>query len=304
MSIRSLLALSTISLVTSCGIPTSQSRSLRELPSSKLANFSGVLDYQIGPTWGKTIVTKDSLKLESPAFQRAAQATARVRVGFGGTTAFVIGEKNGQTILATNHHVIEDQSGCDSARISFEMLDIAGLRCDKVINTNTDLDLTIFTVSGLTEEHKTKLRPVAKSFQTGETKKGNKLLTIGYGVAGNSGQKNLMSGQDEDCKTFSPDGEIRFMADPDEFNPGPFKTWMFATGCDVSHGDSGSALVDRETGEVVGILSTGKIPKNQVVREASFLTTIFNDSAEDVWKELTYAVPASKILEIVGEDLP
>lgn len=304
MAIRSISALLTMTLVSSCGMTAGETRSLRQLPSSKLAGLAGITDYQIGPTWGKTVVTKESLLTETPAFQRAAKATARVRIGFGGATAFLIGEKNGETVLATNHHVIEDQEGCNGASISFEMLDIKGLKCDKVLTSNTDLDLTIFTVSGLTAEQKATLAPVAKSFKNAESTKGMKLLTIGYGVAGNNGQRNLMSGQDNDCKTFSPDGEVRFMADPDEFNPGPYKTWMFATGCDVSHGDSGSALVDRETGDVVGILSTGKIPKNKVVREESFLTRIFNESSEDVWKELTYAVPASKIIEIVGEHLP
>lgn len=304
MAIRSTLAISVILATSACGISSRDSRSLRQLPDSRLSAFSGVLDYQIGPTWGKTIVTQESLQTQSPAFQRAAKATARVRLGFGGATAFVIGERNGQVLMATNHHVIEDDNGCSAAKISFEMLNISGLKCDKIINTNTDLDLTIFTLSGPTAEQKQTLLSVAKSFDTAETRKGTKLLTIGYGVAGNSGQKNLMSGQDDDCKTYSPDGEVRFMADPDEYNPGPFKTWMFATGCDVSHGDSGSALVDRETGEVVGILSTGKIPKNSVVREQSFLSKIFTESSEDVWKELTYAVPASKIRELVGDDLP
>jgi hypothetical protein len=170
--------------------------------------------------------------------------------------------------------------------------------------TNTDLDLTIFTLSGVNEQSKKELLKVAKSFDTSAPVKGENLLTIGYGVAGNSSQRNLMSGQDSDCKTFSPDGEVRFMPDPDELNPGPYETWMFATGCDVSHGDSGSALVDRTTGAVRGILSTGKIPKSEVVRDAAFLERIFAESDEAVWKELTYAVPASQIVEVVGEYLP
>jgi hypothetical protein len=304
MAMRRIIAISAVSLTTACGLSNQDSRTLRQLPDSRLAATSSTSDYQIGPTWGKQIVTKDSLPSRSPAFQRAAKATARVRLGFGGATAFVIGEKNGQPLLATNHHVIGSDDECSSAKISFEMLSINNLRCDKIVNTNTDLDLTIFTVSGATEDQKTTLQDVAKSFDNGESRKGTNLLTIGYGVAGNSGQKNLMSGQDDDCKVFSPDGEVRFMADPDEFNPGPYKTWMFATGCDVSHGDSGSAIVDRETGAVVGILSTGKIPKNSVVRDASYLKKIYEDASEDVWKELTYAVPAAKIRELVGNDLP
>lgn len=287
--------------ISACG--SQPSRSIRENPAA-LKQFAGISDYQIGPTWGKSVVKSDTLQNESSAFQRAAQATARVRLMFGGATGFVIGAKDGKVVLATNHHVIGDQSECNGARISFEMLQISGARCDKVLATSTDLDVTIFTIKGLSDDNESKLLTVARSFSTGEPKKGTELMTIGYGVAGNDGQKELMGTKDEDCKTYSPDGEMRFMADPDELNPGPYKTWMFATGCDVSHGDSGSAIFDRETGEVVGILSTGKIPKNTVVRETSFLKRIYEESDEAVWKELTYAVPASKIVELVGDDLP
>lgn len=291
------------SLATACGTPSTESRTLRQLPSEQLAATAGVLDYQIGPTWGKVPVSKDTLDNQSPAFQRAAKATAKIRFAMGGATGFVIGEKNGETLLATNNHVIGSKEDCSAADISFELLEITGVRCKKIVVTNTDIDLTVITLDRLNVEQRQTLKGVARTFKNDIPRKGTELLTIGYGVAANPGQRKLMAGQDEDCKTFSPDGEMRYMADPDQFNPGPHKTWMFATGCDVSHGDSGSAIVDRETGEIVGILSTGKIPKNDVVRDRSFLEKIFDDSSEDVWSELTYAVPSSKILELIGTDI-
>jgi len=49
----------------------------------------------------------------------------------------------------------------------------------------------------------------------------------------------------------------------------------------------------------VGLLSTGKIPKIASVRSAEFLQKMFDGSTEDVWSELTYVVPFSKILENV-----
>lgn len=298
------IVLSAMSLLAvSCSGPTGSSRSIRNLPSS-LNSFAGISDYQIGSEWGKTIVKPTDLESQTDVFQRAAKATARVRLGFSGATGFLLGEKNGKVVMATNHHVIEDESVCSSARISFEMLGVANLRCAEILVTSTDLDVTIFTLSGLSASDKEKILPFARSFENSEPRKGTELLTVGYGVAGNPGQRNLMAGQDSDCKTFSPDGESRYMADPDELNPGPYMTWMFATGCDVSHGDSGSALVDRSTGAVVGILSTGKIPKSAVVRDDSYLDRIFAESDEAVWKELTYAVPATKIIELAGEFLP
>ena len=203
--------------------------------------------------------------------------------------------------MATNHHVIEDQSACNQARLTFALLGISSGRCDKVLATTTDLDLTIFSVKGLAAEEIQEILAVSQTFANVLPKKGAMLLTIGYGSAGNPGQRSLMATQDSDCKTFSEDGDIRFLADPDQLNPGPYKSWMFASGCDVSHGDSGSAFVDRTSGEIVGIVSTGKIPKNEKVRDAAYLRNIFDTSSEDVWSELTYVVPASKITEFLAD---
>ena len=300
MKLRLLSACSLALIINACGAP--KSHSIRDL--SVLKNATGSIeDYQIGPSWGKSPVTQADIDSGSPVFKRAALATAKVNIGFGSATAFVLGEKNGTLLFATNHHVIEDQDGCTMARLTFEYLGLKRLACDEVIDTNTDLDLTIFTIKDLPADAKSKLMTVAKSFTKSSPGKGTNLLTIGYGVAGNPGGK-LMAGQDQDCKTFSPDGEARFMADPDELNPGPYKSWMFASGCDVSHGDSGSAVVDRATGEVVGILTTGKIPKSPKVRDAYYLKSIYDSASEDVWKELSYVVPASKIQEIAGDFLP
>jgi hypothetical protein len=87
------------------------------------------------------------------------------------------------------------------------------------------------------------------------------------------------------------------MPDPDQVNPGEGKVWLFALGCDISHGDSGSAIAARDNGDLIGIISTGRIPKNPKVRESAYLDQIYADGSEDVWGELGYAVPAAKIAE-------
>ena len=89
------------------------------------------------------------------------------------------------------------------------------------------------------------------------------------------------------------------MADPDEFNPAGYKAWSFAHACDISHGDSGSAMIDRKNGDVVGIVWTGKIPKSAMVQSSANLQKIFTGSTPAVWKELSYAVPAVKIKEVL-----
>jgi hypothetical protein len=282
--------------LTSCGNSTQQ-QSLRT-PAFSLNNSEdeSLFDYQIGPKWDKIIVDPSQQEGTHSVVTRTANATARLTVMFTTATGFIIGEKAGRVLIATNHHVIEDQNFCDETKVSFESLGVHRLRCDEVILTDTTLDLTIFTLKGLEPKAQEKLLASALPLSKLGPVKGQPLLTIGYGFAGND-DGELMIDQGHDCKTYSKDGEIRYMNDPDILNPGPHKTWVFATGCDVSHGDSGSAVVNRNTGEVVGILSTGKFPKIASVRSPDFLNKIYDSDSNDVWTEMTYVVPFSKILE-------
>jgi hypothetical protein len=298
------LAILSISLLAFAGCDTSTPR--RSLHDSSLAlSLTGeISNYQIGPTWGKQPLNQlystasEMTAKAKPSFTRAALATARVGRG----TGFVLGERNGEVILATNHHVIDGQETCEMTSVNFELLDIHGLYCDKVIKTTSDLETTLFTVSGLNQESREKLLSVARSFSPEVPVKGRRLLTFGYGIANNPFGQRLMVGQDEHCITFSD--QKRFMSDPDELNPFPYKTWAFATGCDVSHGDSGSAFIDAESGAIVGILYTGRIPKNPKVLDASYLKKIYDESSEEIWTELTYVVPSNLIVETLKEFLP
>jgi hypothetical protein len=109
----------------------------------------------------------------------------------------------------------------------------------------------------------------------------------------------MVANGDSDCKVFSPTQDFRLMPDPDALNPGTYDAWSFANGCDVSHGDSGSAMVDRKTGRPVGLIWTGKIPKSPQVQSSRYLAELAAGQSEEIWTELSYAVPASKIKEVL-----
>jgi hypothetical protein len=288
-------------LMVSCG--DSRPTSIRSNPNN--FNFAGgVEDYQIGPTWEKVAVKPETIDQYTPAIQRAIKATAFVSLGFGGATAFALGEQDGELLMATNHHVLNGEGKCEAATISFKILGISDLSCSGLIGTWKDVDYTLFKLAGYTPEQKAAILDVARDFNFEKPLvKGQKLATVGFGFAGNMGQANVMVTLDDDCKVYSNDEESRFMADPDELNPGPYKSWGFAMGCDVSHGDSGSAMIDRETGDVIGLLFTGKIPKVESVRSREWLDDVYARSDEAMWKELNFAVPAKKIKEITGIDL-
>lgn len=254
------------------------------------ALVAGTNDYRLGDEWGKKPVTQDSVNSARPAFRRAALATAQT----GGATGFYLGKFDGAFVMATNHHVFTQPSACLGRSIRFPLLGV-NVVCEKFLGTWPEIDLALFTVRVSSESDAAKLESVAANFQFREdVRAGQTLLTIGFGVAGNNGRQ-VMANEDSDCYVFSQAGDYRQMADPDRWNPGTYRAWSFAMGCDASHGDSGSAIVDRESGKVVGIIWTGRIPKNPTVQSSQNLTQLFRSGDEMIWQELSYAVPAVKI---------
>jgi S1-C subfamily serine protease len=250
---------------------------------------TGTDEYRLGDEWGKKPVTDEVLQAASAAFKRGALATAQT----GGATGFYLGKFAGQHIMATNHHVFEQASQCLGRRITFPLLEIS-VTCQQFLGSWPEVDLALFAVR-VNPADEAKLAPVAANFEFQHPiQSGEKLLTIGFGVAGNWGRQ-LMANQDSDCYVFSKSGEYRQMADPDRWNPGNYRAWSFALGCDVSHGDSGSAILDRESGKVVGIIWTGRIPKSENARHSDYLANLFATQGSDIWEELSYAVPAEKI---------
>lgn len=263
-------------------------------------NFAETDDYRVGDEWGKAPVTQDVLAKATPAFRRAALATARV----GGATGFYLGKFNGIHVMATNHHVYPAAWGCLGSTIRFPLLNVA-VTCEKFFGSWPEIDLALFGVRvGAADE--AKLLAVAANFEfQSDVTPGQKLLTVGFGAAGNP-TRNVVAGQDSDCYVFS--NEYRKMPDPDRLNPGSYEAWSFANGCDGSHGDSGSAFVDRESGKVVGLIWTGSIPKSAKAQSSANLKRMFESNDRDIWSELTYGVPARKIGEylrnLLGTNLP
>ncbi len=248
--------------------------------------------YRLGSEWGKRPVTEDSLAEESPAFRRAALATARA----GGATSFYLGKFAGKHVMATNHHVFPSASRCIGGTIRFPLLNRA-FQCSVFLGTWSDVDLSLFTIDVRKDADVLALAEVGANFDfSSPLRKGQELLTVGFGVADNP-LRQLVGNSDSDCKVFSPDEAFRFMPDPDQLNPGTYNAWSFANGCDVSHGDSGSAMVDRTTGLPVGLIWTGRIPKAARVQSSEFLNSLINSQGPEVWEELSYGVPASKIKE-------
>lgn len=271
---------------------------LQLLPDLFSINSGDKKDYQLGDVWGKKRVAEENLKNESMVFNRAARATAYLPTG---GTGFYLGKFAGKHILATNHHVCPIEADCVGTLASFNLLN-KSFMMKKLLITIPTVDLSLLVIDIKPADEKSMLK-VARNFSfSKEISKGLELLTVGYGI-GNNPNDYMMANQDSDCKVFSTSDDFKLLADPDELNPAAYKAWSFAHSCDISHGDSGSAMVDRKTGDVVGILWTGKIPKSKIVQKSSNLLKIFESSSPLIWSELSYAVPALKIGDFLRHSL-
>ena len=269
---------------------------MKLIPQVDLAETmsAGIEDYRIGSVWGKRPLTASDLAKETPAFQRAAQATAFLPVG---GTGFYLGKFSGKHVLATNHHVCPSERDCLGDVVDFRLLK-KRYKVKKFYITLPNVDLSLLAIDIPAADEKL-MSSVARNFAFNkDIQKGMNLITIGFGVGGNP-SNNIMGNNDADCKVFSQTGEYKLLADPDELNPADYKAWSFSHGCDVSHGDSGSAMVDRETSDVVGIVWTGKIPKAPIAQDSQALEQMLKSSSPLIWKELAFAVPAVKIKEFL-----
>ena len=268
-----------------------------DFQSFVLQDSIGVLNsrYQIGSEWGKKPFSEERADEIEDGYHRAALAAARV----GGATGFVLGEFGGAIVVATNHHVLPHR--CPRGDIRFPLLKISG-RCELFLGTWKEVDLSLVTIQlqrrGSDRE---KLLEQARNFDfDNDLYAGQELVTAGFGVANNPFSR-LMVNSDSDCVVLSETNDFRKMPDPDALNPGPDEVWSFANGCDVSHGDSGSAMVDRSTGKVVGIIWTGKIPKESRIQDSEYVQGLLGSGSEEIWTQLSYGAPAAKILPLLEE---
>ena len=280
-------------------------------------------EVQVGTTWGKTAVTLADLH-PSDSMAHLALYVAE----FKGGTAFLLRSMSNKFYMATNAHVMVDDSdrltgdlahyAADSTlachrddtpntqieKARFGLIGIE-VECKQVIGIWPDLDFAIFEIA-VPEGQVAVLkgRGVSLSEST-PLRVGQPLTMFGYGHFLNPGkdQLALMRIQDQDCRAFSPSADTRFITDPDQFSPGKYKVWAFVLGCDVSWGDSGAPIFDRSTGRFAGIIFTGVYPKNP---DFSLNPTFLNSAAETyneaVWSHLNFGVPASKIIEKLQHD--
>lgn len=250
--------------------------------------------YQLGDHFDKKPISQ-VYSGASAALQKLIRATLKAGMDQGGATAFYLGKYNGKHVFGTNYHVYAYGCRDDSVKLVYENRRVI---CRDLIGSWKEIDFALVTIS-IPPDLEEKLRPYALDFDyEAVLAPGQRLATVGNGDASNP-RWETMAEEGPDCKVNSPRGSYRLMKDMDRDNMLDYRVWSFAHGCETSHGDSGSALVDRETGKVVGVAYTAALPKARKVQDSAYVNSLEGSDHADVWTLMNYAVPSSKIREVM-----
>lgn len=244
--------------------------------------------YQVGEFWSKEHISK-----AAPQSQSLKESVGEVGAR---ATLFYIGKINNKYWAITNNHVCSNKiinsvqsNRCDNQWIKFHYYknkrgqSLSGL-IKGVPLVIKSLDLALLEIS-FDNLDTFKRAPKALKFSNQRPYPHQELISVGYGFHQNEYGSLMIEDKSFDCQVFSSD--IRTTTDPDTQNPLDYKVSSFLHGCDVSHGDSGSPILDRNSYEVVGLLWSGKYPKSEKIAQRGFEKL----EIEYLWQQLNYASP-------------
>ncbi len=240
--------------------------------------------YQTGPTWNREkLILTTNLPFQILNMNRAYKGDVGVGV--------YLGEFKGKHIGMTAAHLYPDLTSCKD-EVSFLIQDQEQFHyypCDGWSFTLKDNDIMFFEIS-IQSADINLLSPVNVSKNPTSINQQLKLITFERNFEDQTVE--LYSDSSTECKTLS--NEAKQIADPDISDDRMITSWSMAMGCDSRHGDSG-APVYNEVQQLVGLLWTGKYPKNQSSQSFSSLTET------QLWEDYNYFVPVEKIKEELGK---
>ncbi len=244
---------------------------------------------QQGDSWDRQPVTSDLIASGSGVFAATFHATVSVNHA----TGIYLGKSNGIPILITARHVMPDQTACAGSDVSFytNNLEKTHYTCDRLLGAWFGVELAVFT---LRAQDSTALPDLGlKPGFSASISQFEALLTMGHG--GEQNPQNLLTVDvGSDCYVASATGDFRFR--DNEF-------WSMALGCDESGGDSGSPIVSRADGTLLGMVWGGHTDKPDALAHSDYLHQIVQQNSSEIWDDLNYAVPMPKIGEFFRDQL-
>lgn len=175
-----------------------------------------------------------------------------------GTASFLYATEE-EYIFLTNYHVLGSQRECDKAELLMLNQEYKKrvLKCDRVIKVGsykTGSDHVVFTIKKSEKSSFISKLDEIKEF-VNDTRVGDELSIVGFGGGRFSNRRfDIGLSDDSDCVVLWGTSEI-------EFNDKNMHS-VFFTACDIRSGDSGSAVFNKRTGSLVGLLFASSRPKD------------------------------------------
>lgn len=254
-------------------------------------------NFQIGSKWDRKAANPWTIYYENDSYlTNAFKSTVRVRTLKNIGTGFYLGQHHNQFIIATSAHVLDGIPFCSENffTVYVKLSEInTELKCNKLIGIWKDIDMAIFSINVPSSINYLLWRINPLQFDwSNEVEKSQSLITLGYGEYQND-KKTITYETSEDCKVFSPSNYFKKIV-----NSNNSSIWSFAHGCDSSPGDSGSPVLSKNTGKVIGMTWATSDSKPQDFLDSEKLMQSLENNDPRIWKYLSYAVPAQTIREV------
>ena len=238
---------------------------------------------QIGDHWDRVPVSASWVKSNGPIVRSVFESTVRAN----DATGVFVGVYAGVPVLMTAHHVMPDQDSCTGRDVAFydfgksNHLNQVHFTCSKLLGAWPDVDLSVFTLDPSQASNPFFQGRGLKPAFNSSIPQFEMLLTMGHGSEQNP-QNLLTVDMGSDCYVAGATDDFRFRDNT---------TWSMALACNESAGDSGSPIVDRATGALLGVVWGGHTDKDDDIANSGYVKSIVQANSPDIWVQLNYASP-------------
>lgn len=251
--------------------------------------------YYMGNEWSKRKFPLDGIT-PNKLLTGIADNTVLITDGLNNATGSYMGKTDsGRHLVMTNKHVIDESYACSVFKqVKFEFLypTKRSFYCRQEVISIPEIDLAIVELDAETDDPFLGQRKGLKLAKDLSLSNQHPFITAGFG--GYKNQKaDLVIDQSDECRLISPSNEYKELV----YKRNRPSVWSIAIACDISVGDSGSALMDPLTGLIAGVIWSGVYPKFKSRVSFNAIDDILTKNSELLWSSYNYAVPADKIQE-------
>ncbi|MFG1525596.1 serine protease [Halobacteriovorax sp. RZ-3] len=242
-----------------------------------------IKEYVVGDEWNRTHIgendtpdveeLKSSILITGLGVVNTANKLTLTNVG----TAFYLGKYEGEHLVATAAHVI-DRENFNDMLFHFIAGPKFSLKAKELIFYSDDIDFAIVSIN--MEDKEAILMKTVSAVKLNFDKvaeEGTPLTTVGFGFFDNEKLGLARYENSNDCQIIFGDDKVKKLD----------KVFSIATGCDASGGDSGSPIVDRNTGELIGVIT--RIQTEKIGLTSKQLIEEKEENASSIWNDGSFA---------------